>query len=148
MYIYLSNEDENSVDVFFDDFRVEHVKGPVVQVEDYYPFGLTFNSYTRENSSPQRFLYQDKEWQQDLNLNLYDFEWRQYDPLIVRTTTIDAHADSYPILTPYSWVTNNPLSIIDPDGRDVEEARFATTYTGVDAQNMFRANSITAFIFK
>ncbi len=47
MYIYLSNEDENSVDVFFDDFRVEHVKGPVVQVEDYYPFGLTFNEHRR-----------------------------------------------------------------------------------------------------
>ncbi len=49
MYIYLSNEDEHPVDVFFDDFRVEHVKGPVVQVEDYYPFGLAFNSFQREN---------------------------------------------------------------------------------------------------
>ncbi len=34
VYIYLSNEDEHPVDVFFDDFRVERVKGPVVQVED------------------------------------------------------------------------------------------------------------------
>ncbi len=40
VYIYLSNEDDNSVDVFFDDFRVEHVKGPVVRMEDYYPFGF------------------------------------------------------------------------------------------------------------
>ena len=38
------------LDVFFDDFGVEHVKSPVVQMDDYYPFGLTFNNYQRENS--------------------------------------------------------------------------------------------------
>lgn len=83
-------------------------------------------------------MYQEKEWQQDLNLDLYDFEWRQYDPFNVRTTTLDPHADSYPSLSPYSWAANNPLSIIDPDGRDIVSSAIATTYTGVDAQNYFR----------
>src|SRR5690606_16100573 len=101
MYIYISNESEYLVDVFFDDLKVTHTKSPIVQQDDYYPFGLIFNSYSRENSIPQRFLYQEKEWQQDLSLNLYDFEWRLYDPLIVRTTTMDPHAERYPVLSPY-----------------------------------------------
>jgi hypothetical protein len=48
VYVYLSNEETSPVDVYFDDFKVEQVKSPVVQSQDYYPFGLTFNSYQRE----------------------------------------------------------------------------------------------------
>jgi len=54
VYIYVSNENETPVDVFFDDFKVEHIQSPVVQMDDYYPFGLTFNSYQRENSVQQK----------------------------------------------------------------------------------------------
>src|SRR5690606_32287501 len=43
VYIYLSNEEETPLEVYFDDFTVEHVQSPVVQMDDYYPFGLTFN---------------------------------------------------------------------------------------------------------
>jgi len=138
VYVYVSNEGSTAQEIYFDDLLITHTKSPVIQAEDYYPFGAVFNSYSRENSVPQNFLYQEKEWQQDLSLNLYDFEWRQYDPFGVRTTTMDPHADSYPSLSPYSWVANNPLSIIDPDGQDITENAFATTYTGADAQNMFR----------
>jgi hypothetical protein len=93
-YIYFSNENETPVEVFFDDFKVEHVKSPVVQMDGYYPFGFTYNSYSRENSVPQNSLYQEKEWQLVLGLNLYDFEWRQYDSLTVRATTMDPHAEA------------------------------------------------------
>ena len=40
LYTWLSNESEWDVDVFFDDFRVEHEHGVVVQAQDFYPFGL------------------------------------------------------------------------------------------------------------
>jgi hypothetical protein len=29
------------VDVFFDDFKVTHVKSHIVEAQDFYPFGLT-----------------------------------------------------------------------------------------------------------
>ena len=51
---------------------------------------------------------------------------------------MDPHASSYPLLSPYSWATNNPISTIDPDGQDVVDTQFATSYTGVDAQNKLR----------
>ena len=61
MYIYISNEEETQLEVFFDDFKVDHIKSPVVQMDDYYPFGLTFNSYLRENATPNQYLNNGKE---------------------------------------------------------------------------------------
>ena len=51
VYIYLSNENDEVVDVFFDDLTITHQLGPVIQQDDYYAFGLMFNSYRRENST-------------------------------------------------------------------------------------------------
>ncbi len=118
MYIYISNEEETQLEVFFDDFKVDHIKSPVVQMDDYYPFGLTFNSYQRENSVDQNYLYQGKEIQSELDLDVYDFEFRLYDPLIGRTFQIDPLADEFYDWSPYSWAGNNPMLNIDPDGQD------------------------------
>lgn len=65
-----------------------------------------------------RYLYQGKEMMDDLNLGIYDFHARGYDPVIGRTWQQDPHADNYYALSPYSWVANNPLSVIDPTGMD------------------------------
>jgi RHS repeat-associated protein len=100
------------------------MKSPVVQMDDYYAYGLTLNSYFRENSIGQNNLYQGKELQWDLDLNLYDFHARQYDPTIGRTLTIDPHADNYLDLSPFSWVGNNPIITLDPDGMDFVIARY------------------------
>jgi hypothetical protein len=51
--------------VFFDDFEVVHAKSPVVQNEEYYPFGLTFNGYQREKSKSNDYLYNGKEQQDE-----------------------------------------------------------------------------------
>src|SRR5690554_490681 len=39
VYIYLSNDNEQPLEVFFDDFTVEHAHSAIVQTDDYYPFG-------------------------------------------------------------------------------------------------------------
>jgi RHS repeat-associated protein len=124
LYTYVANESSvnPNTSVYFDDFKIVHTRNSaalqVLQTNDYYPFGLVFNSYNRENSVGQNNLYQGKELQDELGINLYDFEWRQYDPTIGRTTTMDPHADSYHEHSPFSWVANNPINVIDPDGRD------------------------------
>jgi RHS repeat-associated protein len=104
------------VEVYFDDFKVTQNKSAVIASDDYYPGGALFNSYTRENSTLNKYKYQTKEWQDDLGLSLYDFGARQYDPYILRTTTQDPLAEKFYRWSPYSWSFDNPIRFIDPTG--------------------------------
>jgi RHS repeat-associated protein len=106
VYIYFSNENESRVEVFFDDFEVTHVKSRVVQMDDYYPFGLTFNSSKRENSLGNRVKFQGQERIEDLNLAWDSFKWRNYMPEIGRFFSVDPLAASYVYNSPYSFAEN------------------------------------------
>lgn len=55
-----------------------------VQNDDHYPFGLTFNSFQRENSVSQNYKYNGKEEQTELSLGWVDYGARMYDPSISR----------------------------------------------------------------
>jgi RHS repeat-associated protein len=116
VYIYLSNEGSVQQDVFFDDMTITHKKSNVVQAEDYYPFGLTFNSYQRENSVTNDFLYNGKEQQDELGLGWLDYGARMYMSDIGRWGVVDPLADKAMAWTPYRYAFNNPLRFIDPDG--------------------------------
>jgi len=141
VYVYLSNDNLDlkgtQVEVYFDDFKVTQTKSLVIQAADYYSSGAVFKENIRETSLLNKFKYQGKEWQDDLELNLYYFEWRNYDPYILRTTTLDPHAAQYSHFSPYSWAANNPASIIDPDGRDIINSADRIIFTGVHAQAAF-----------
>jgi RHS repeat-associated protein len=76
-------------------------------------------SYVAPQTEADRFTFQGKELQEDFDLNWYDFEWRNYDAVIWRTPSIDPHTENYYSLSPYSFLGNNPLLMIDPDGRDI-----------------------------
>jgi len=116
-YLYISNEHPYLTDVYFDDVTVTFTPSLVVQQEDFYPFGLAFNSYTRENSVMQNFLYNGKELQNDLSLGWYDYGARMYMPEIGRWPKIDPKAELYFQITPYAYAANTPTNAIDPDGR-------------------------------
>ncbi len=92
------------------------IKSPVIASQDFYPFGLTFNSYNRENSTPNDYKYNGKEEQTELGLGWLDYGWRNYDPTIGRFNTIDNFADSYFDLNPYQYGANNPIKYIDVNG--------------------------------
>ena len=116
VYIYLSNENATAVEVYFDDFDVEHVKSPVVQVEDYYVFGLTFNSHRRENSSYNRYQFNGKEIQNELGLGWNDFGARMYMSDIGRWGVLDPLSEKGRRWSPYTYAFDNPIRFIDPDG--------------------------------
>ena len=91
----------------------------IVEESNYYPFGLKHKGYNNVvNGREHQYKYNGKEHEEELDLNLYDYHARKFDPALGRFTTIDPHADKYARLTPYNYVYNNPVNAIDPDGKD------------------------------
>src|SRR5690606_23427082 len=121
MYIYLSNESEYLVDVFFDDLKVTHAKSPIVQVDDYYPFGLTFNSYQRENSVENRWKFQGQEHIDDLGLNWDSFKWRNHQPDIGRFFNVDPLAEDYYYNSPYAFSENKVVAHVELEGLEAAQ---------------------------
>ena len=87
----------------------------VESVNDYYPFGLVFNSYHRESSIPQNYLFSGKERQNELSLGWDDFGARMYMNDIGKWGVIDPLSDSEIQCSPYTYAYNNPIIFIDPD---------------------------------
>ncbi|MEJ1239602.1 DUF6695 family protein [Chryseolinea sp. T2] len=116
IYIFLSNEETTPVSVFFDDFKVEHIKSPIISAQDYYPFGLAFNSYKRENSVTNNHLFTGKEKQDELGLDWYDHGARMYDASIGRWMVSDPLSHKMRRWSPYAYAFDNPVRFIDPEG--------------------------------
>tara|TARA_R110002012_G_scaffold16968_1_gene64656 strand:- start:74192 stop:75886 length:1695 start_codon:yes stop_codon:yes gene_type:complete len=132
LMVFLSNESQQAVELFWDDFKVEHHYNAVLQADDYYPFGLTFNSYQRSYSKANNFKYNqgtgDKTFQgaegkffrtervPELGWDMTKF--RMYDYALGRFLNVDPLAD---IDVNYRWSTynysfNNPIRWNDPYG--------------------------------
>ena len=116
LYVYLSNEQSVAVtNVYFDDMTIVHYTS-VEQVSDYYPFGLTFNSYQRENSVDQRWKFQGQEHIDDLGLNWDSFKWRNHQPDIGRFFNIDPLAEKYYHNSPYAFSENKVIAHVELEG--------------------------------
>ena len=118
IYVYVSNESNNSFDVYFDDLRITHTKSKVLQEDHYYPFGANISalSSTAPLSKPNKYKYNGNEEQTDFDLGLFDFNARFYDPVLGRFTGIDLLAELQEFYTPYHFSYNNPSSNSDPSG--------------------------------
>jgi RHS repeat-associated protein len=117
VYIYLSNEGSVQKDIYFDDLKIAQTKSKVIQANDYYPFGLTFNSFQRENSVPNKNQFNGKEKQDQLGFDWLDYGTRMYNPSIGRWNAIDPYASVYEHFSPYAYVANNPIISVDYEGK-------------------------------
>jgi RHS repeat-associated protein len=74
--------------------------------------GMSFVS-----SSENKYKYNGKEKQTAHNLGWYDYGFRFYDPQIGRWHVVDPLAEKMVQWSVYNYVFNNPVMLVDPDGR-------------------------------
>ena len=85
----------------------------MAETNHYYPFGGFFAS-----TSVQPYKYNGKELDTKKGLNWYDYGARNYDAALCRWQVVDPLAEKYYAWSPYNYCLNNPMNLIDPDGKD------------------------------
>jgi RHS repeat-associated protein len=87
----------------------------IVESYDFEPWGLLMPGRTLGSGTKEGFT--DKE--RDLETGLDYFGARYYMPALARWGSVDPLAEKHLEWSPYNYVLNNPLGLIDPDGRQV-----------------------------
>ena len=96
--------------------------GTVVQRDDYYPFGMGFQSFKSglENNYQYNQGIGDKtfETERQVELELDMTKLRMYDYTLGRFTSVDPLADAVgqEVMTPYHYAGSNPVRYSDPYG--------------------------------
>lgn len=98
----------------------------VLQVNDYYPFGLNHETQVAQQSKDVQFEYTGKERIKDLSVNYNDprdngvqgprCRVRWYNASLGRWVVVDPLADQMPSYSPYVYGFNNPIRFTDPTG--------------------------------
>jgi RHS repeat-associated protein len=82
--------------------------------------------------SENQYQYNGKELNADFGLDLYDYGARWYDASVGRWHGVDPLAEAFSVHSPYNYGVNNPIMMVDPDGR---EATAAGSYLSFNAAN-------------
>ncbi len=92
-----------------------NINSPVAYY-DFYPLGkLMPGRHTTSNDD--RYKFTGHELDSDAGIDLSYAGARYLDSEIGSWLSIDPMVDKYPGLSPYNYTMNNPLNLVDPDGR-------------------------------
>jgi RHS repeat-associated protein len=119
-FVYLSNESDEHV--YFDNLKVSHNRGHIIEENHYYAYGLKIAAISStklpeggsyEGHLKNNNLYQGEfsEYNDDTQWN--DFQLRNYDPQIGRWVQQDPYQQ---FVSPYSGMGNDPVNGVDEDG--------------------------------
>jgi RHS repeat-associated protein len=117
-----------SAPVSINNTMVALVTGKLVEEYNYYPYGLVFDQTQAATSIRKTdYLFNGKELQRNEfgagnGMELVDYGARLYDPQIGRWHAVDAMAAQFATFSPYNYALDNPVTLIDPDGNEVEYA--------------------------
>lgn len=113
----------------------------ILEENHYYPYGLTHQGYNgghlvvglEQPGTPitlipvtpgvidtYKYKFGGKEYQDEFDINTYDFGARNYDPALGRWMNVDPLAEMMRRHSPYNYAFNNPVFFIDPDGNAPE----------------------------
>jgi len=102
---------------------IDYFNADVASAQDYYPFGMLQpgRQYTFGSDSTYRYGFNGKENDntvKGLGNQVY-FGSRILDTRIGSWLSTDPLQRKYPEITPYSFAANNPINLVDADGRDI-----------------------------
>lgn len=151
IFVYLSYEGQSNNYVEFDDFKVTHTKTNVIQYNEFYNHGSpNANSWTRQNATGNNFLGNGGT---ELNSTsqLYDLDYRNYDPVLGRMNGVDPMASKYSSLSPYNFAFNDPVYWTDVSGADpnpgepdfVKRPNLGYYIEGNNLNKVYRGGSMT-----
>ncbi len=122
LYVFVSNE--SNMNVYFDDVVVNHKIGPVLEVTNYFPFGVTMIglsskagvSLENKRKFNEGSELQNREFSVGSGLELYDVINRMYDPQLGKFCQVDEIAEAHWEMSLYNFAADNPIRFNDPYG--------------------------------
>ena len=118
LYVYVSNVTGN-IPVYFDNLQVSHVRGPLLEENHYYPFGLQMKGICSKAAGGVENKYKFNggvELDGDFGLDIYETFFRGYDAQIGRFRSEDPKAEMTFELSTFQFSGNNPVVYNDPLG--------------------------------
>lgn len=94
---------------------ITNIEGEVVQHIEYVPYGEVFIE-ERNNVWNTPYLFNAKEF--DEETGLYYYGARYYDSRLSMWYGVDVLTEKYPNIGGYVYCHNNPIMLVDPDGKD------------------------------
>ncbi|MBG6133202.1 RHS repeat-associated protein [Aquimarina sp. EL_43] len=97
----------------------------IVEVKDYYPFGLEMeygidHPNSKVNGRKHNYDYLGQERQEELGLNWLTFRYRNYIPEIGRFFGVDPVSEDYMSISTYQFAHNSPVWKIEIEGLEGE----------------------------
>ncbi|HWB28384.1 MAG TPA: hypothetical protein VG738_23090 [Chitinophagaceae bacterium] len=113
LYVYVSNESPQ--DVFFDNVTIQHKRGPLLQEDHYYRFGLVQAGISSQSASKLENLkkynkgseLQHKEFSDGSGLETHTTQFRMLDPQLGRWWQVDPKPTVWESV--YASMKNNPF---------------------------------------
>ena len=122
---------------------VGHYEADVLEMADYYPFGMVLPKRAWSAGGRYRFGFNGKEQDDEWNGagNMLNYGFRIHDPRLGRFLSVDPLAPEYPWYTPYQYAGNRPINSVDLDGLEPQEKG---TYEGKAAYAISPENKESA----
>ncbi|MFA5540139.1 MAG: RHS repeat-associated core domain-containing protein [Bacteroidales bacterium] len=92
--------------------------GQTTQIIAYMPYGEDWVNRNFTQNFRSSYKYNGKE--KDPESGYYNYGARYYGGNLPIWLSVDPLSDKYPHLTPYNYCANNPIMLVDPDGREID----------------------------
>ena len=114
---------------------ITDASGAAVQHLQYLPFGERFVDQ-RTSGYSERFTFTGKERDSETGFGYFGARYMDYE-LMTMWLSVDPMADKYPSISPYAYCAWNPVKLVDPDGREVDD------YFSKNGKYLGKDNAIT-----